>query len=224
MSEPHHPHPAIGTPPEGHPAGYLGGKSAIAVLTPHILVGLGFRTILEKIAPPCEIAVFDDFAEFEASDPARYAHYFASTQLFALHRDFFLANARHTILLGRGSAPLCDRIRQVDIFRGEEQLVRELIHTLREAHRPDHTVRRTEPTTDRPALTPREVEVLTLVARGLLNKEIADRLQIGVTTVISHRRNLMQKLGVRSAAALVICAVGMGYADESDLDTPHPHK
>lgn len=70
-------------------------------------------------------------------------------------------------------------------------------------------------------LSVRETEVLTLIAQGLLNKQIADRLQIGLTTVISHRRNIMQKLGVQSVAALVICAVSMGYVDESDIRTPH---
>ena len=34
-------------------------------------------------------------------------------------------------------------------------------------------------------------------------------------------RNIMQKLGVQSVAALVICAVSMGYVDESDIRTPH---
>ncbi|WP_416993747.1 LuxR C-terminal-related transcriptional regulator, partial [Alistipes putredinis] len=53
------------------------------------------------------------------------------------------------------------------------------------------------------------------------NTQIADRLQSGLTNVISHRRNIMQKLGVQSVAALVICAVSMGYVDESDIRTPH---
>mgnify|MGYP005842352191 CR=1 FL=1 len=39
--------------------------------------------------------------------------------------------------------------------------------------------------------------------------------------VIANRRNIMQKLGVQSVAALVICAVSMGYVDESDIRTPH---
>lgn len=39
-----------------------------------------------------------------------------------------------------------------------------------------------------------------------MNKEIADRLQIGLTTVISHRRNIMEKLGIRSVAGLAIYA------------------
>ena len=46
-------------------------KPAIAVITPNILIGLGLRTILEKVGPPGEIAVFDSFTEFIASGPER---------------------------------------------------------------------------------------------------------------------------------------------------------
>ena len=46
-----------------------------------------------------------------------------------------------------------------------------------------------------------------------MNKQIADSLQIGLTTVISHRRNIMEKLGIRSVAGLAIYALTAGYVD-----------
>ena len=49
------------------------------------------------------------------------------------------------------------------------------------------------------------------VTTFVLNKEIADRLNIGLTTVISHRKNIMTKLGLRSVSALTIYAVMHGY-------------
>jgi len=66
-------------------------------------------------------------------------------------------------------------------------------------------------------LSARETEVLSLVARGLMNKEIADRLHIGTTTVISHRRNIMEKLGIKSVAGLTLYAATLGYVDADDL-------
>ena len=62
-------------------------------------------------------------------------------------------------------------------------------------------------------LSDREVEVLSLVAQGLLNKEIAERLNIGMTTVITHRKNIIEKLGLKSVSALTIYAVMHGYVD-----------
>ena len=55
--------------------------------------------------------------------------------------------------------------------------------------------------------------MLSLIAQGLINKEIADLLHIGLTTVITHRKNIMEKLGMRSVSALTIYAVMHGYVD-----------
>jgi DNA-binding NarL/FixJ family response regulator len=66
-------------------------------------------------------------------------------------------------------------------------------------------------------LSAREIEVLTLIVRGLINKEIADRLNISITTVISHRKNIMEKLGIRSVSGLTIYAVMNGYVDVDSI-------
>jgi DNA-binding NarL/FixJ family response regulator len=62
-----------------------------------------------------------------------------------------------------------------------------------------------------PEISPREAEVLRLVARGHSNKEIAAELEISVKTVESHKTNGMSKLGVTNRAALVRFAVGEGW-------------
>ncbi|GLC26970.1 response regulator [Roseisolibacter agri] len=64
------------------------------------------------------------------------------------------------------------------------------------------------------ALTPREAEVLQLVVRGHLNKEIAASLAIGVKTVETHKANAMAKLGLTSRAALVRFALDQGWLAE----------
>jgi DNA-binding NarL/FixJ family response regulator len=56
-------------------------------------------------------------------------------------------------------------------------------------------------------LSDREKEVLLLLVHGLQNKEIADKLNISIHTVISHRKNITQKTGIRSQAGLVIYAL-----------------
>lgn len=60
------------------------------------------------------------------------------------------------------------------------------------------------------SLSEREIDVLKLLAMGKSNKEIAEELYISVHTVISHRKNISNKLGVKSTAALVIYAVANG--------------
>lgn len=59
-------------------------------------------------------------------------------------------------------------------------------------------------------LTPREADVLRLIAMGCINKEIADRLGITLNTVLSHRKNIAAKLGRRSVASLSLYAMMNG--------------
>lgn len=58
-----------------------------------------------------------------------------------------------------------------------------------------------------PLLTAREKEVLHLIAEGLTNQEIADKLFISILTVDSHRKNLLAKFGVKNTAAMVRAAL-----------------
>jgi DNA-binding NarL/FixJ family response regulator len=62
-------------------------------------------------------------------------------------------------------------------------------------------------------LTPREQEVLVLIAEGYSNREIGERLFISPKTVDNHRSNIMQKLGLRSTIELVRYAAKLGLID-----------
>jgi two-component system response regulator NreC len=62
-------------------------------------------------------------------------------------------------------------------------------------------------------LTPREIEVLRLVAKGYTNRQIAEDLSISVRTVESHRANVMDKLNLRSRVELVRYATKHGLLD-----------
>lgn len=56
-------------------------------------------------------------------------------------------------------------------------------------------------------LTDREISVLRILAEGKSNKEIADQLNISINTVITHRKNISQKTGIKSVSGLTIYAV-----------------
>lgn len=56
-------------------------------------------------------------------------------------------------------------------------------------------------------LSDRELDVLRLLAQGNMNKEIADKLNISVHTVISHRKNITQKTGIKTQSGLTIYAL-----------------
>ena len=68
----------------------------------------------------------------------------------------------------------------------------------------------------RPELTPREVEVVALVARGLSNPDIARTLYIGEATVKTHLLRIFTKLGVADRTAAVTTAYSLGLIDLLD--------
>ena len=67
-------------------------------------------------------------------------------------------------------------------------------------------------------LSERERDVLILVAKGLANKEIADRLNISIHTVMSHRKNITHKTGIKSVAGLTVYALLNNLLDQSDVE------
>ena len=66
-------------------------------------------------------------------------------------------------------------------------------------------------------LTRRETAVLVQLAQGKTNKEIADALNVSVHTVISHRKNITRKTGIKSVAGLTVFAMLNNLIDESNL-------
>ena len=67
-------------------------------------------------------------------------------------------------------------------------------------------------------LSDREKEIVTEVAKGLTNKEIADKLCISVFTVTTHRKNITQKLGIKTIAGLTVYALMNGFLRQEDIE------
>lgn len=66
-------------------------------------------------------------------------------------------------------------------------------------------------------LSDREREVLIELAKGLMNKEIATKLHISIHTVMTHRKNIIRKTGIKSTAGLAVYAMLNNLVEESEL-------
>jgi FixJ family two-component response regulator len=64
-------------------------------------------------------------------------------------------------------------------------------------------------------LTPREREIMAMVASGLMNKQVAGRIGLSEITVKVHRGRIMQKMGARTLADLVRMAEALGIRPSS---------
>lgn len=95
-----------------------------------------------------------------------------------------------------------------DVYHGQSSLHPTIaLKVIRELNQPSD-----QPPTDSP-LTSREVDVLKLVARGLLNEEIAAELSISEWTVRTHMRNILSKLHLANRTQAALYALREGLAD-----------
>jgi len=67
-------------------------------------------------------------------------------------------------------------------------------------------------------LSAREKEILVCVARGMLNKEIADQYNISIYTVITHRKNITRKTGIKTVAGLTVYALLNNLIEVGDFE------
>lgn len=196
----------------------------IAIIDPNTLSSLGLCGLLEELIPGAVIRMFPSFAAFADDTPDMYAHYFVSAQVYFEHTVFFLPRRPKTIVLAAGEGnPQLAGVLTLNICQPEKDLVRSIVHLHGHGHKHGHPGKLPAPAMpvgEKPAnmpvgheLTAREIEVLVLVVKGLINKEIADRLNISLTTVISHRKNITEKLGIKSVSGLTIYAVMHGYVE-----------
>jgi DNA-binding CsgD family transcriptional regulator len=164
------------------------------------------------------IAVVDTFgsmAELTASDTESYFHYFAAMNIVLENKPFFSEHRRKTIVLTLSLSPASQlsEFHCLCVNVPERQLVRSLLQLEQHAHGQGRNLPPMPHFLQQKILTDREIEVMSLIAQGFINKEIADRLNIGLSTVITHRKNIMDKLGMKSVSALTIYAVMHGYVD-----------
>jgi len=83
--------------------------------------------------------------------------------------------------------------------------------------RPKHPLTNTVEDDERDELSDREKEILVSVAQGLLNKEIADKHNISINTVITHRKNITRKTGIKTVAGLTVYAILNNLVDINSI-------
>lgn len=192
----------------------------IAIIHPDTLAAIGLKQILHDVMPIIVVDTFRSVKElFADGDANGYFHYFAEARIISEDRAFFDNNKRKTIVLN----PSTDIPQPLTGFhilcttQPEKQLIKSLLALEQTAHAAGRNLPNTGSEQAGKHLSAREIEVMSLIVKGFINKEIADRLNIGLSTVVTHRRNIMEKLGLKSVSALTIYAVTRGYVNINDI-------
>ena len=173
----------------------------IAIVTPYTLLNLGLKHLLQKYFDTTPI-LYNEISEFFDNAPEQFDAYILFADTIIGYSDFFLPRKSKIILLASEGSHLPETsMTSLDIHESEESLLEKIQQFI------EHLDKQSEILPHE--LSPRET-------KGLMNKEIADRLNISINTVLSHRKNLTAKLGIKTVSGLSFYAMMNGYI--SDID------
>ena len=194
-------------------------RPKVAIIDPNTLSMVGLKGMLQTVMPIMTVDCYGSFSELEANQPDQYFHYFVAMNVVLEHKSFFLDQRKKTIVLtlSRETTSQLSEFHSLCINVPEEELVRSLLMLEQHAHGHGQNLPQMPKALQRKILSDREIEVMSLIVQGYINKEIADKLNISLSTVITHRKNIMDKLGLRSVSALTIYAVTHNYVDINSI-------
>ena len=172
----------------------------VIILTHDTLKAIGLRSIFETaFGISAYIANNNYFDNFSTTKEPHL--FFVDSATLIANLGFFIPRKAKTVLLTHshshsdGFMTLNDDDNESDIINNINTLL---------------TVENEEEKTTTSSLSQREIEVLRLIAAGKINKEIAKELNISINTVLSHRKNLTAKLGIKSISGLTFYAMMNG--------------
>ncbi len=188
-----------------------------AIVDSNVLAGLGLKQLIDNIMPGIDIDIYTRFEELELSNET-YVHYFVGSRVYFENTSFFRSGNHRSIVLVAGDMQV-KGVTTLNVCQSEQQIAKSIVGIMHAGHKghagPPQPFRHTKK--DSGPLSARESEVAMLMAKGNINKEIADILGIAPTTVITHRKSIMEKLHARSLADVTIYAVLNGLIDVAEL-------
>ncbi len=175
-------------------------RRAAALIGLPTLVTIGVKSIIQA-GSETSVNAYHSFGDFRSCGDVADV-FIVTAEEFVGNLDFFMPRRQRTLLYGNfDTASVCEGRRNIGMF-DDEAVVEEKINSLLESLIDENE--------EKGELSGREKEVLRLLVEGKINKEIADELCISVNTVITHRKNISAKTGIKSVSGLSIYALMNG--------------
>ena len=185
----------------------------IAIILADRLQFYGLDCLLKEYFSPLQICYFPDMLSLVEKQPDLFDFYFTDAQTFLIYWDYFLPRRNKVIILvdkPDTNLPVTNMIST----RSSIETTIELLESVLLAENTSSTT-----DTNNKDLSGREIDVLQQIVRGHTNKEIAEHLNISLNTVLSHRKNITAKLGIKTVSGLTFYAImnGLISGDEIEL-------
>ncbi|MDR2921408.1 MAG: LuxR C-terminal-related transcriptional regulator [Tannerella sp.] len=185
----------------------------IAIILPDVLQSIGLRSLLIDYFSPVEIEAFHSFENISPTEKDLFDYYFALPEIIVLHADFFMLKRGKIIPVVFGN--VTDETtshNHLIINTTQEAIIEQLRKLLKKEPLSRHV------TDSNNTLSTREIDVLQLIVRGSTNKDIADKLCISLNTVLTHRKNITSKLGIKTIPGLTFYAITNGIISGDEIE------
>lgn len=185
----------------------------IAIITNDTLRSVGLRHILADYFHSVELSTFPLFTSMPSGCNDTFDYYIIESEIFAINIDFFLPRRNRTIIITNEDAQCGSlSINTINNSLTQECIIERLAEIF-ETDRCDGVA-----ADNSKELSAREADVLQLIVKGITNKEIADKLNISLNTVQTHRKNITSKLGIKTVSGLTFYALMNGIISGDEIE------
>lgn len=191
-----------------------------AIIDRNTLESTALKDILWELFNHVEICTYCDMDAFIRDSNRHFIHFFVSSDMLFANSEEFETLKHMTTVLTDGENPNLNQsgYMTLDITECEEDIMSRLMNLQQLGHYGKmHTGMDDTADTIQEKLSEREKEVLRLIVKGMINKEIAKELNISQATAIFHRNNICDKLQTRSVGKLTIYAVLSGIVSIKEI-------
>lgn len=180
---------------------------------------MALRNVLWDMFNGVEIYSYTSMDAFIRDSNRHFVHFFVDSDILFSEAEEFETLKSQTTVMSKGENRACEEsgFKVLDITRPEHEIMQDLrrIQNTGQYGEAPAIGKETKGITER--LSAREKEVLTLMVKGLINKEIASELGISLPTVIFHRNNICLKLKTRSIGKMTVYAVLAGIVEINEI-------
>lgn len=194
-------------------------KNQVIIFSPSVIIRKGLQSIIEKIQNTIIVAQIDSLDELKETAVKTDCDYIIiDTQLTNESKEIDHILRSHfesfkTIWLTNTKQP---QIKNSDCIISLNQTQNKILDTLQKLFGNSSKSQNESITPD--GISKREADILKYIAMGYSNKEVADKLYISAHTVVTHRKNITRKLGIKTAPGLTIYAILNKIIDVNDTE------
>jgi DNA-binding CsgD family transcriptional regulator len=184
------------------------------------LIASGLTHYIHSVSPTSTIEVFKTVSELMIVNKLASPIIFIDLQILTPDSVLIIEKIKNMysscILIGLSDRQINDRLLPYfDHILLSDDFEPTIVNTLRSIYQPEENFY--SPVDNIQVISERESEILKYVALGLTNKEISKKLNISIHTVITHRKNITFKLGIKTIAGLTVYAILKGIITAEEV-------